>query len=309
MRLITKVFYIFIVGLIVSCTSNSNDSAKETADVPAQKVKNFDYSPLPPENGELYGVIEMGGSGFNSFVVQIDENGNWKLEKATFGESKVYEGEASLDEISKGLQEYIEAMLADGIGSDKIHFIQSSTARENERVQEINKALKGLGYAVNSVDVETEGQYAFTAIMPKIYASNSFIMDIGSGNTKVSWMENGEIKGFNFQGSKYYLDGESDEEVYRQVASKLNQIPAANTKYCFLIGGAPFKLAKLDDTYYDRYAPLKAPDFYTSIEDPKTLAGLNIYKAFYDNLPNCEAYVFDWDGNFSIGFLLNFLEI
>jgi hypothetical protein len=47
---------------------------------------------------------------------------------------------------------------------------------------------------------------------------------------------------------------------------------------------------------------LNPPAWYKP-EDAKDKAGLNIYKAIAD-ATDCKTFVFDWDANFSIGFLL-----
>ncbi len=290
--------------IVFSC-SGPQQKVEETPAVATEEPSGFNYMPPLPENGSLYGIVEMGGTGFNSFIVNLDTVGNWKLEKANFGESNVYEGEATLEATKAGLETYIAGMLEKGVTGDKIHFIQSSTASANEKVQQINVALKELGYAINSVDVEKEGIFAFKAIIPAPYIENSFVVDIGSGNTKISWMEADEVRSISVEGSKYYQNGLTDEGVYAKIKSRIMEIPVEKTKYCFMIGGVPYNLAKLNEDYTDRYAPLKNPADYQGIDDPKVLAGLNIYKALYDNLEGCNAYIFDWDGNFSIGFLLS----
>jgi hypothetical protein len=52
----------------------------------------------------------------------------------------------------------------------------------------------------------------------------------------------------------------------------------------------------------ERYTVLKAPADYKA-EGEKQKAGLNIYKAIAD-ATGCQTFVFDWDANFTIGFLL-----
>ncbi len=295
---------LLIAIILFNCSSPEKKT--EEAPVAVEATENeFRYVPPVPENGSLYGIVEMGGTGFNSFIVNLDTVGNWKLEKSNFGESNVYEGEATLEATKAGLETYITGMLEKGVTGDKIHFVQSSTASANEKVQQINIALKEMGYAINNIDVEKEVIFAFKAIMPAPYVDNSFVVDIGSGNTKISWMEDGEIQSISVEGSKYYQKGLSDEGVYEAIKTRLKEVPQEKTTHCFMIGGVPYNLAKLDEDYTDRYTPLKAPGDYQGIDDPKVLAGLNIYKALADNLENCERFIFDWDGNFSIGFLLS----
>ena len=71
----------------------------------------------------------------------------------------------------------------------------------------------------------------------------------------------------------------------------------------FIIGGVPFTLAKQHRKGEERYTVLKAPQSYKAV-DKKMASGLNIYKAFAD-ATNTDTFVFDWDANFTIGFLLS----
>ena len=41
----------------------------------------FSYRPTAPVGGKLKGVVELGASGFNLFIVRVDNQRNWKLEK------------------------------------------------------------------------------------------------------------------------------------------------------------------------------------------------------------------------------------
>ena len=71
---------------------------------------------------------------------------------------------------------------------------------------------------------------------------------------------------------------------------------------CFIVGGVPFELADQTRQGEERYTVLKAPADYKS-DKAKTKAGINIYKALAD-ATGCDTFVFDWDANFTIGFLL-----
>ena len=53
----------------------------------------------------------------------------------------------------------------------------------------------------------------------------------------------------------------------------------------------------------ERYTVLDVPSAY-KLEKAKSKAGVNIYKAIAD-ATGCQKFVFDWDANFTIGFLLN----
>lgn len=262
----------------------------------------FGYSAPEPVNGTLKGVVELGASGFNSFIIRVDPQKRWKLEKAEFGNSLVTENMATEEDIRTGLKKYIGSMLDYGVGGKNIHFVVSSGAAKAEVTQKITRALKSLGYYVNQVSPEKEGQLALRSVLPDEYATRSFVADIGSGNTKISWMDGNQIKAIETYGSKYFQEGTDDSKVYSEVVAKAKQIPADQRKTCFIIGGVPFEMAKEVRNGKERYTVLKAPGAY-NLENAKSKAGVNIYKAIAD-ATGTDQFVFDWDANFTIGFLL-----
>ena len=71
-----------------------------------------------------------------------------------------------------------------------------------------------------------------------------------------------------------------------------------------MIGGVPFKLAKESKTDDNRVTRLNAPDTYSFGDDAKLKSGIVIYKAIYHNSKDAN-FIFDWDANFTIGFLLS----
>ena len=129
------------------------------------------------------------------------------------------------------------------------------------------------------------------------------MVDIGSGNTKVSWDENGNLRSQELPGAKYFDKGTSDDVVYNDVKAQAQKIPENKRNVCFIIGGVPFTLAKQHRKGEERYTVLKAPQSYKAV-DKKMASGLNIYKAFAD-ATKTDTFVFDWDSNFTIGFLLS----
>lgn len=285
--------------------------AEEEKETPKEKkAKNtptnrpsFSYLPAAPVNGKMKGVVELGASGFNSFIVSIDAKKTWKLEKAEFGSSLVYENMATDDDVRAGLKNYISNMLNYGVAGKDIHFVVSSGAIKTPETQKIAKGLKTLGYFVNPVTAEQEGAYALKCVLPALYEGEAFVLDIGSGNTKVSWKEGGEIKSAETYGSKYFQNNVSDQAVYDEASAIAAQIPASKRKVCFIIGGVPFELAKQVKNGKERYTVLSNPADYKA-EGGKQKAGLNIYKAFADGTKS-KTFVFDWDANFTIGFLLD----
>lgn len=281
--------------------------AAEEAPKTDQKPTNFEaqafnFTPPAPQNGSLKGVVELGAAGFNSFVVEIDQARRWRLKKAEWGNSLVYDGMASGKDITQGLKQYIAGMLDYGVSGRNIHFVVSSGAAKVEATQKIISGIKTLGYVVNTVTPEKEAQLALRSALPDAYKDKSFVVDIGSGNTKISWVEGEKIIGLDSYGAKYYVDNTDPSEVYLDVRSKAAQVPASKTQTCFIIGGVPYELAKQARQGEERYTVLKAPGAYKP-EGAKDVAGINIYNAIAD-VTGCQQFVFDWDANFTIGFLL-----
>lgn len=294
-----------------STTTHTETSHPETPTASAPKSEPwgkssapsaFNYTPTPPINGALKGVVELGATGFNSFIIRVDERKNWKLEKAEYGASLVYESLATDDDIRKGLKNYIADMLAYGVGAKNIHFVISSGAKKIPITEKIARELKSLGYVVNEVTPEREARLALRSCLPKDYANRAFVVDIGSGNTKLSWMEGSRIVGIELPGAKYRQNNISDDAVYREVKEKAARVPSSMRSTCFIIGGVPYELAKQTRQGKERYTVLKAPTEYTAQGD-KQAGGLNIYRAIAD-ATGCRQFVFDWDANFTIGFLL-----
>ncbi|MEZ4903683.1 MAG: hypothetical protein R2822_18965 [Spirosomataceae bacterium] len=277
-----------------SASSETTSSSSETA--------SFNYTAPEPVDGKLKGVVELGASGFNSFVVNIDKDQNWKLEKAEFGNSMVIENMASDYDIRIGLKKYIAGMIDHGVSGKEIHFVVSSGALKADVTGKIIKVLKDMGYMVNTVTPEQEGTLGLKCALPQAFTGKGFFTDIGSGNTKIAWTEGGAIKSLESYGAKYYEKGTSDDAVYSEVGAKAKQVPSAKREICFIIGGVPFDLAKEVRNGKERFTVLKPAEAY-KLDKAKSKAGANIYKAIAD-ATGCKQFVFDWDANFTIGFLL-----
>lgn len=286
-----------------NATTSGNTSNTSSESNASSTTAAFDYTPPTPVSGKLKGVVELGATGFNSFIVMIDTQKRWEMKKAEFGNSLVYENMASDEDVTAGLKRYIGDMLAYGVGPKDIHFVVSSGAKKADGTQKIIAGLKKLGYVVNSVTPEQEGKLALKSALPPAYEGEAFVVDIGSGNTKISWLSGGNVTAVEAPGSKYFQNGKSDDDVYQDVLNKAKDVPSNKREVCFIIGGVPFELAKQHRNGKERYTVLKAPGAYKA-DGAKQAAGINIYKAV-KSATGTETFVFDWDANFTIGFLLN----
>ncbi len=287
-------------GSTASSDGKSSASPSEASSGGARPA--FNYQAAEPVGGKLKGVVELGATGFNSFIVRIDDQKRWKLEKAEFGNSLVLENMASDLDIRDGLKRYIGKMLDNGVGGRDIQFVVSSGAMKAETTQKIIKNLKALNYVVNTVTPQQEGRLGYRAAMPPEFTDSGFVLDMGSGNTKIAWKNGGDVSALETYGAKYFEASTDDTKVYDEVKSKASQVPSGLRKTCFIIGGVPSDLAKQVRNGKERYTVLKMPADYTAA-NAKQKAGLNIYKAAAD-ATGCQQFVFDWDANFTIGYLL-----
>ena len=281
----------------------ANDKADDTK--PSSSVSEFNYTPKEPVNGTLKGVVELGASGFNMFIINVDKDKNWKQEKAEFGSSLVAEGMTSGKDVKETLKNYIANIVNFGVSTKNIHFVVSSGAAQSDKIPDIVRALKQMGYIVNTVTPEQEGKLALSCVLPKEFYEDSYVVDIGSGNTKISWATGADLasaKSVETHGAKYFQKNTPEATVSSDAAAAAAKIPQKNRSTCFIIGGIPFELAKKNRNGKERYTVLKMPKDYTP-EGEKQKAGLNIYKAIQAQTKT-DTFVFDWSANFTIGFLL-----
>ena len=273
-----------------------------TATAPAAAA--FNYHSETPVNGKLRGVVELGASGFNMFIIRVDDKRNWKLEKSEFGNSLVMENMATEEDVRIGLKSYIGKMLDFGVPGRDIHFVVSSGAALSENTRRITKALEALKYVVTTVTPEREGALGLRAALPPAYATKGFVMDMGSANSKISWYVDGQPHVQDTYGSKYYEKNVDDATVAAVVKAKAAAVPASLRGTCFIIGGVPYELAKAVRQGQEPFTVLKAPTDYPQLNGAKIKSGLNIYQALVD-ATGCQQFVFGYDTNFTIGYLLS----
>lgn len=288
-------------GSLLSGTSEAAVDATPGETLSAPRPE-FNYMPLKPVGGRLRGVVELGASGFNSFIVRSDAQHNWQLHKSEYDNSLIMENMASDADIRRGLRAYILTMLDYGVAGKDIHFVVSSGALKMAAAHRIVQQLAQMGYVVNTMTPTKEASLGLSVAMPPLFSSKAFVVDIGSGGTEISWMENGAPQAVTTYGSKYYEFGLPDQEASSDAASKAHRVPAALSQTCFIMGGVPFEMAKQVRHGKERYTVLSQPDFY-KFESAKGKSGQVIYRAIAQ-ATGCKQFVFDWDANFTIGYLL-----
>jgi hypothetical protein len=304
----------FTALVIVSCSGRNNSSNNRssadtttttlttTPKVEETPPQPFIYSSPTPVDGVLKGVVELGSTGFNSFVVNIDKQKNWELKKSDFGSSLVYENLATNSDVVKGLRNYIADMISYGVRGQYIYFVVSSSASRLPKVQEIIKELKGMKYVVHTVTAGEEAEWGFLTATPAESRDKCFMVDIGSGNTKIAWLSEGKVQTRETYGAKYSQNNVEHQTVKDEITKIANEVPENLRQYCFIIGGVPFKMAKENRVEKERFTVLHAPSTYV-FDGEREQSGVNIYDALRTG-SKCKSFVFDWDANFVIGYLL-----
>jgi hypothetical protein len=308
---------VLAIMLFVQCGSKqsgktseqkSSDSLtrKQEAVKPPEKeavpTPKFTYTSPAPVNGVLKGVVELGSTGFNSFIVNIDDQKRWELKKADFGASLVYENLTTKKDVVAKLKEYISDMIKYGVAGKYIYFVVSSSAVKVSTVQDIIGELRAMKYVVHTVTAEEEAEWGFYAAMPQDYRNTGFMVDIGSGNTKIAWLENDKLQTRETYGAKYRQNGVEHDKVTSDITELSQAVPADKRGFCFIIGGVPFKMAKTHRIDKESYTVLNAPETY-SFDSEREQSGVNIYSAIRKG-SGCNLFVFNWDANFVIGYLL-----
>lgn len=286
------------------------ETKNEASSTQTQPVatRQFNYnSPAPAEDAQLLGVGAIGASELTSLVVKIDKNKSWKLEQRLDDKSLMVEGAQDEAIIKENLKKYLAEMSKVGVSPSNMHFVISSGAIKSGNADTLIKNLKSAGYVVNEITPEQEGKLAFKATVPAEYRANSVMIDIGSGNTKISWEENGNLKALETYGAKYFEKGATPKQVFDDVTATMEKVPADKKKNVFIIGGVPYSLAKQIRVDKQRYVVLNTPNSYKA-DDEKQKAGLNIYNAMVQNTGNDVQYIFDFDSHYAIGFLQSFAK-
>ena len=312
MKKLTIIIFIISFSNILFLFCKPKNQQTKTSLSPTELTNNQPKtSSQKPINGELLGVVELGSSGFNSFIIEIDNSLNWEIKRKEYGASLIIEGFTNASKVNTGLQNYIQKIKSFGVKSNNIHFVVSSGAIKEKITETIIKELKQLGYVINIVTAEEEGIFALKAALPKKHKNDAFVVDIGSGNTKITYFIKDSIVSLETYGAKYFKKNIADSTVFKNVKTLSEKVPIEKTNNCFIIGGVPYKLAKKSRQAKERYTKLSTNiKDYSSLaneEGEKVKSGLNIFNAIIKTT-NTKNVIFDWDANFTIGFLIDFIE-
>lgn len=298
-----------ILLLIVFGCRNNNESrntgsnSNATSRPQPELARSFDYQPPMPVGGQLYAVIELGALGLNYFIADIDKQNRWSLRASSYGRSNIIYGVNTTSEILNQIFEFRKEIMQYGVKGTNIHLIASSSAVKASIVEELKVELAKKKLDLDYINSTDEGQYALIATIPPEFVEESFLVDIGSGNTKLSWIDEGDTLSIDIHGSKYFLSDVQDTTVFREVRDAILEIPEKNRNLCFMLGGMIYEFVKDEiEQNEQRYFVLRSPGEYP-VDNEKLRAANVIYNALF--LAPTYSYIFDSQSNFSIGYLLN----
>lgn len=291
-----------LLGLfLISSCNNSTQKAKNEKPVFESQLESFNYNPPKPENGKKMGAIVIGSSGLDAFIISVDKMDRWELIQTKFDNSRVIENEATLTQVQSQLNEFVTLIMEEEVRKEDLFIVVSSSASTNNNLKEILTKVQ-TDIPIEYVSEEEEAIYAYEAVIPEEFEAESFVADIGSGNTKISFLEKGKIQTITTYGSKYYLDSLNSEEVYIDLKSVIGKEIENRFQNCFLIGGVPFLLASNIKKTEERYTIINNLDSIKSTNS-KLESGKFIIKAIKEG-SNVHNMIFDWESNFVIGFLI-----
>ena len=299
MNLISRTLILIVV---LSACSKTQKTESDQVSRQSETKKSFEYIPQEPVNGKNMGVIEIGSLGLNYFIIEIDSTDRWSLVKSEFGRSNFVFGDQNKEPLIAKIKAFKDDILSSGVARNNLHIVASSSAMDNSKFNWLKDEINNLELTLTSVDAEQEARFALMAAVPAEFVRESFLVDMGSGNTKLSWTNGKDTTTIETFGSKYYVDEVQDSTAFRKVRDALLQIPEANRNLCFMLGGMPFEFASESGPKNGRYTILNPPSALANNSERKN-AGIILYNALF--LEPTYSYIFDWDSNFSVGYLMS----
>jgi hypothetical protein len=186
-----------LTGLIILCASFSA-TAQKSAKVKIEKLN-------------LYAGIEVGSKGIKMSILQIPRNdansGNYtSIKDTSINTDFILFTNRSFSNTVKGLSNlYNVAANEYGVPTNKIYTVVSSgvkgQAEKENKIAMIKQLTDSFRLAINDaskqvpvISVTDEAILSHLGIVPENRRFNTFLIDIGSGNTKGGYFRNGNTK-------------------------------------------------------------------------------------------------------------------
>jgi hypothetical protein len=177
--------------------------------LPAQNV----LKPKKYNKGAIYAGLEVGSKGIKMSILEIEKKSENRgafeiIKDSTINTDFINFNALSFDATLNGMKRlYLTAMNDYGISSDRIHTVVSSgvksqatkenkTAWINTLIDSFKRQIREPNRQVAVVDVAEEARLSHLGIVPEKERFNTFLIDIGSGNTKGGYFPNGNTSNF-----------------------------------------------------------------------------------------------------------------
>jgi hypothetical protein len=202
---------------------------------------------------EFYDLSELFRESINTTIIAgVKETGSFSKE--------------GIEETAQAVKTLIEKLKEKGVPAENIFVVTSSAISSVKNRDELAKRIKELtGYGTEFLSVKEELLYGIAGSVPPKYYFNSIFVDIGSGNTKIGYLEKvaesinvksfeipyGTVsltekasKGSNFQAELKSILRKEIEPALKREAQKN---PAyLNRKNVFLVGGIVWAITSLE---------------------------------------------------------------
>jgi hypothetical protein len=263
------------------------DPVNPVTPVPATSSK-FKYMPPAPENGVSKCIVEVRKTGLVSFIVKIDAQNRWRLEKTDL-DSSLVQNDLVKNKKDISASDYVAGIINYGVDKRNIHFVAAS-GQDTPVMTEI----KNLGFAISRFDSRKKIHWGFKATVPKQYEKSSFFVDISPDKTVIAWMEDENVQ--------FRESSAPDEKRIQEIRRLAKDIPTNKRGYCFIAGDIPAKMAATHRAGNEKYTVLNAPGTY-NLTGAGEQNGLAVYRAVYE-ASGCNTFIYDWNTNTVLGYFL-----
>ncbi|ODA44122.1 TPR repeat protein [Thermodesulfovibrio sp. N1] len=232
---------------------------------------------LEQKKSAFYGGVEIGSKGVKAVALEISiKNEDLYDIKELFRESinttiisGVKETGAfssdGIDETAQAVKALINKIKEKGVPAENIFVIASSAISSVKNKESLSDKIKELtGYITNFLVVKDEILYNIAGALPSKYYYNSIVVDIGSGNTKIGYLEkvadSFNVKSFEIPYGSVSLTEEAkkrgdlnnrlneilNKEFITTLKKEVQKNPAyINRNNVFVLGGAVWALTTL----------------------------------------------------------------
>jgi tetratricopeptide (TPR) repeat protein len=204
------------------------------------------------KNDELYDIKELFRENINTTIISgVKETGTFSSD--------------SINETAEAVKTLINKIQEKGVPKENIFIIASSAITSVKNKEALSDKIKELtGYNTNFLTTKDEVLYNIAGALPVKYYYNSIVVDIGSGNTKIGYLEkvadNINVKSLEIPYGSVSLTEEAkkrgnlnnglneilNKEVIVTLKKEVQKNPAyINRNNVFLLGGAVWALTTL----------------------------------------------------------------